>query len=552
MRAIRILFAALVAVSSLAGTGAVGSASTTSSTVGVAPEAVGLLDCNGYSPIQKSVKRNMVCADPRALYDGNPSRFYDNGHYIGHDEPSIRFLSTVPGSANNVTWSERLPTDPAALPTVATPGSDVTHWFELSVAPWFGMALCDPFSYPQAACKPNSDSNAPKNPPTFNVDGGGSSFLEVQFYPPGFGPFPDNISCDNSHWCASLHINDLECTGQFHFCNFNCIEPTNFAFIQTDGVPTGPPSPQRANLATVTPNAKTLLMNPGDQLRVHIFDAPVPGGGGSALKVQVDDISTGQSGFMQASAANGYMATILGNCKGVPFNYEPEYNTAQPQNLVPWAALQGGILTQYEIGHFTPCTTVTNPVTFSQGGFTDTFWQTCNGPYETPADNASNPEISDAPCYPFGDTHGGTSDPNQATGCSDAFGNGDVDFDGTPYWPDWPNSTSPNTFPSTFRQQQPTTNGQMYSGVQFETDLAASESTCHPTALSGCAAPPPGAPGGFYPYWTQATVDGSCVWEFGQMQNGNFFGGDAQYDGPSAYFFGTLSGPVLPNPNCSS
>jgi hypothetical protein len=551
MRMLRILFAVCVAVSSLAGTGAAGAASTTSSTDGVAPNAYGLLDCNGFSPIQKLIKPNMVCTDPRALYDGNPSRFYDNGHYIGHDEPSIRFLSTVPGSANDVTWTEQLPRDPVAAPTVATPGSDVTHWFELSVAPWFGMALCDPYSYPQAACKPNSDSNAPKNPPTFNVDGGGSSFLEVQFYPPGFGPFQDNISCDNSHWCASLHINDLECTGQFHFCNFNCIEPTNFAFIQTDGVPTGPPSPQRANLATVTPNAHTFLMNPGDQLRVHIFDAPVPGGGGSALKVQVDDLSTGQSGFMQASAANGYMATILGNCKGVPFNYEPEYSTAQPQNLVPWAALQGGILTQYEIGHFTPCSTVSDPVTFTVGSFTDTFWQTCSGPYEVPADNATNPEIADAPCYPVGDTHGGTSPPNEVTGCVDAFGNGDVDFDGTPYWPDWPNGTSPTTFPSTFLQQQPTTNGKMYSGAQFETDLAASESTCGPAALSGCAAPPPGAPGSFYPYWTQAKVGGTCVWEFGQMQNGSAFGGAAQYDGPSAYFFGTLSSPVLPNPNCS-
>jgi hypothetical protein len=551
MRMLRILFAVCVAVSSLAGTGAAGAASSTSSTDGVAPNAYGLLDCNGFSPIQKLIKPNMVCTDPRALYDGKPARFYDNGHYIGHDEPSIRFLSNLPGSGNNVTWNERLPEDPAALPSVASPGSDVTHWFELSIAPWFGMALCDPYSYPQAACKPNSDANAPKNPPTFNVDGGGSSFLEVQFYPPGFGPFDDNISCDNSHWCASLHINDLECTGQFHHCNFNCIEPTNFAFIQTDGVPTGPPSPQRANLATVTPNAHTLLMNPGDQLRVHIFDAPVPGGGGSALKVQVDDLSTGQSGFMQASAANGYMATNIGNCKGIPFNYEPEYDSAQPQNLVPWAALQGGILTQYEIGHFTPCTSVSNPATLSIGSFTDTFWQTCNGPYEASPDNATNPEISDAPCYTVGDTHGGTSPPNEVTGCVDAFGNGDVDFDGTPYWPDWPSSTSPNTFPSTFQQQQPTTNGQMYSGAQFETDVAASESTCGPAALSGCAVPPPGGPGNFYPYWTQARVGGTCVWEFGQMQNGNAFGGVAQYDGPSAYFFGTLSWPVLPNPNCS-
>jgi hypothetical protein len=547
VRGIAVAFALAVAtagsVPALAGTG---------TTTQVAPNKTGALDCNGFSPIQQSVKRTMVCTDPRSFEGGKPARFEDNGHYIGHDEPSIRFLSDRPGSANNVTWNETLPSDPAALPTVATPGSDVTHWFELSIAPWFGMALCDPYSYPQAACKPNSDRNAPRNPPTFDIGGGGSSFLEVQFYPPGFAPFVENISCDNTHWCASLHINDLECTARFNHCNPNCIEPTNFGFIQEDGLPTGPPSPQLANLATFTPNAKTLLMNPGDRLSVHIFDADLAGGG-RALEVHVDDLTTSHSGFMQASAANGFMATIIGNCKGVPFNYEPEYNRALPQNIVPWAALQGGILTQYEIGHFTPCSSLSDPATLDFGTFTDTYWQTCNGPYETVADSGSNPEPpgGDAFCFPFGDTHSGLhSDPNQVTGCEDFLAGGDLDFDGTPYWPDWPNSTTPNSFPSTFLQDQPLSNGQSYASVQFETDAAASESTCSPATLSGCAVPAPGSPGGFYPYYTQASVGGSCKWEFGQMTNGNSFGGVAQYDGPTAYFFGTLSGPIIPNPTC--
>ena len=547
VRGIAVAFALAVAtagsVPALAGTG---------TTPQVAPNKTGALDCNGFSPIQRSVKRTMVCTDPRSVEDGKPARFEDNGHYIGHDEPSIRFLSDRPGSANNVTWNEMLPSDPAVLPTVATPGSDVTHWFELSIAPWFGMALCDPYSYPQTACKPNSDRNAPRNPPTFDIGGGGSSFLEVQFYPPGFAPFVENISCDNTHWCASLHINDLECTARFNHCNPNCIEPTNFGFIQEDGVPTGPPSPQLANLSTFTPNAKTLLMNPGDRLSVHIFDADLAGGG-RALEVHVDDLTTSHSGFMQASAANGFMATIIGNCKGVPFNYEPEYNRALPQNIVPWAALQGGILTQYEIGHFTPCSSLSDPATLNFGAFTDTFWQTCNGPYETAADSGSNPEPpgGDAFCFPFGDTHSGLhSDPNLVTGCEDFLAGGDLDFDGTPYWPDWPNSTTPNSFPSTFLQDQPLSNGQPYASVQFETDAAASESTCSPATLSGCAVPAPGSPGGFYPYYTQASVGGSCKWEFGQMTNGNSFGGVAQYDGPTAYFFGTLSGPIIPNPTC--
>src|SRR5262245_9895269 len=117
----------------------------------VSPNAIGGLDCNGLSPIQHSIQLSGACTEPRAIYDGQPARFFDNGTYIGHDEPSIRFLSDVPGSANDVTWTETLPMDPMADPTVANPGSDITHWFELSIAPWFGMALCNPYSYPQAA-----------------------------------------------------------------------------------------------------------------------------------------------------------------------------------------------------------------------------------------------------------------------------------------------------------------------------------------------------------------------------------------------------------------
>ena len=57
----------------------------------VRPNAVGELDCNGFSPIQRSVKPTLVCADPALEHQ----RFEDHGHYIGHDEPSLRFLSST-------------------------------------------------------------------------------------------------------------------------------------------------------------------------------------------------------------------------------------------------------------------------------------------------------------------------------------------------------------------------------------------------------------------------------------------------------------------------
>jgi hypothetical protein len=516
------------------------------STGGVAPAAKGALDCNGFSPIQQTVKASGVCTDVRGFAKENANtqdrRFYDNGHYIGHDEPDLTFLSNKAGSGNDVTWTETLPMDPTAAPTVGTPGSDVTHWFELSVAPWFSMALCNPNSYPQSACKPNSDTNAPHG----KNAGGGSSFLEVQFYPPGEAPFSDNISCDNTHWCASLHINDLECTVGFHKCNTACEEPTNFAFIQKDGVPTGPAGPQVATLATNTPNDQTLLMNPGDSLKVHIFDAALAGGG-HALEVHIDDLTTGQSGFMQASAANGYMSTKMGNCKGVPFNYEPEYSTAAQGNIVPWAALQTDISTQFEIGHWTPCSSLSDLSTnfgldFITGG--DPFFLTCNGPYEGSADSASgNPEGfgGDAFCFNAGDTHGalyppgsylgGSVPPNTMTGCLDLLSGGDIDFDGTPYYADWPTGTSPTaTTPGSFVQSPPTTNGDKYSQTFFQTDVALSESTCG-ADISGCTVPPAG-PGNFYPYWSTISNGNDCSIVFGNVASGagvNNFGGFAQY-----------------------
>jgi hypothetical protein len=534
-----------------------------SARVWIKPNPKGNLDCNLMSRIQRTVLPANGCADIRGMYGIKNKwtwggRFYDNGRYIGHDEPDTRYLSSIHGSGNNVTWTERLGVDPARLPTVKTPGHDRTHYAELTVAPWFSMALCNQYSYPLLPCKPNSDVNAPGTvrapvPPGV-YPGAGSSFLEMQFYPPGMAPFADNVSCNNKDWCASLHINDLECTVNFARCNANCIEPTNFAFIQTNGVPTGPPSPQLADAATVTPNSHTLLMRPGDRLRIHIWDAPVPGHPGQkALETSILDLSTGQFGFMQASAANGFMATNIDNCEGTPLNYQPEYNTSRVRSIVPWAADQVDISTEFEIGHFEACSRVTQPFNVSTipgfAGITDISWNKCHGPYEATAPKkAEATEPGDAFCYPKGDTHFGLAPPNIVTGClDDVFQNGDLDYDGNSYWPDWPTSTVPNRFPSTFRQLAPTTtSGAGYARFQIQTDAALSESTCAYPNTTGCKVPPPSSPGKFYPYWT---LTKSCVLEFGNMTNGNAFGRFAQYGSvPPKLGYPQLFGPIMNNP----
>jgi hypothetical protein len=534
----RLALCALMAGAMMAlGTGA-GQAGATAS-AGVRPHATGELDCNGFSPIQAAVKRTLVCRDPSI----NGTRFEDHDHYIGHDEPSVMFISSKPNSASDVTWNEKLPVEPHALPTVKHPGSDVTHTFELTLAPWFSMNLCDPHSDPLLPCKPRSDSNAPAP----GYPGGGSAFMELQFYPPGFAPFSSSISCDNTHWCSALTIDSVECDASGN-CNDNCIEPVNFGWIQTNGVPTGPPSPQESNLATYTPNRHTLLMNQGDNIQIHMFDAKVRGG--RALEIRETDRTTGRSGYMIASASNGFMNTSPKDCSGTRFNFQPEYNTAKHANVSPWGFGFYSINSQYEIGHFEPCTKITGKVS---GPGIDTFWNNCKGPYEagTPPDT-SDPDVepNDSPCFPKGDTHGGTAAPNQVTGC-DVFDAavGDLDFDGTPYRADWPSAVKPNRYPSTFRVRPPTSEGDSYRQIQFVTDLSASEQNCDLFSGAGCTVPPPG-PGNFYPFFTFAKVNGQCVWEFGNMRNGNNFGQESQYGSVGPRTIGAFESKIKAAPAC--
>ncbi len=174
----------------------------------------GELDCNGFSPIQRPVRPSAECTDIRGFANVHnaynwDSRFFDNGHYIGHDEPDMTFNSSAAGSGGNVTWTETIGKEPTTAPSVDNPGHDSTHWFQLSVAPWYSMAMCDSNSYPQLPCTPNSDANAAScaNPTTCSPNsypGAGSAVMEMQFYPPGDSPFVDNTSCDNTHWCAAL------------------------------------------------------------------------------------------------------------------------------------------------------------------------------------------------------------------------------------------------------------------------------------------------------------------------------------------------------------
>ncbi|GAC1634842.1 MAG: hypothetical protein NVS4B11_36880 [Ktedonobacteraceae bacterium] len=219
---------------------------------------------------------------------------------------------------------------------------------------------------------------------------------------------------------------------------------------------------------------------------------------------------------MVASAANGFQSLDYHTClplNGTNFTFHPEFSTAKFGNFVPWAALQANVGFAIETGHFTPG---------------------ING----------DGDADDAPCF---------SGPT-LPGCLNFAQNGDVDFDGTSYLPDWPNGTSNTATSLQLKAPLSASSGSSnyqhkYPALQFETDVLASESTCMPSG-SGCTVPPPGAV--FYPFYAQSDKGANCHLTFGDDIRGatiNDFGRDAQYGTPNLpWFFGTASGGIRPNP----
>ncbi|HEX9034308.1 MAG TPA: hypothetical protein VF834_20885 [Streptosporangiaceae bacterium] len=573
---------------------------------GIVPNKVNNLDCNGWSRKYTALvpEHRILCVDPhgplRAPRHYSSSRagravkhwtrFIDNGHYIGHDEPSVKFISGTPNSANTMTYFMTMPTDPAMRPTNS---GSVVKYAELSPAPWFGLPLCDPRSYPQNPCTPDSDTNSGV---ISDPNAAGSAFMELQFYPPGFPPFADSVSCSQTLWCAAITIDSLE--SQFNFANLNpnCTEPVNFAFLSRNGKPAGPPSPQLASARTFLPNRNTLMIRSGDVLKVAITD-PSQG-----FTTTVTDLTTHQKGWITASAGNGFMNTDFQTCQGFRHTFHAEYNTAAQQNQVPWAALEGGVLMQQEMGHSEVCgalihrnplvqPTVTDRNVFdtcvggSEGGRRTVGEGSCSartgvcqhpmtqgtsGPIACPSKNFAGGqlcEFADGVCLPqgtrtvsFGQRQMKETSPVNFCQAG-RFQNGDLDFDGLPYQrTTWPNG-SPNV-PTSFRYAGPfDAAGQSYPQIQFETDVPGSEFLCDVFTGNLCTAPPVSAP--FYPFWTLTSKKGqnvghglfptgACVWNFGNTISGvttRNLGRDAQYGAPDlARFGGTTISPVRNNP----
>jgi hypothetical protein len=484
--------------------------------------------------------RTSLCTDA----NDNPP-----GEYVGHDEPSLEFKSGLAGSGNDITYTMTLPTEPSSFPTAS--GATGSTWnFQLRPTFWFGLTLCDTESAPEFTkkCAADSDANdlVSPNPRSRDYIGKhpGNAYMELQFYGPGYVPQFEGFGCTAHQYCAAMTIdsrtvnqnNGVENSTACNQYILGGAEPINWAYITKSGQSQAPANPlftgtfANPNLTAVSPDVnKDLLMSPGDRVRIHMHDTS------AGLRIDLNDLTTGQNGSMTASVANGFGHILYrphaNNCKMKPYAFHPEYSTGNPRGNT-WSAHTYNVAMSDEIGHFENCLAIDANFNCTQPGAQDSTLD---------EDDGNNF------CVP-----GTDSTLVQIDGCfSD-----DADWDGQSYRMDWP-GTNPNVaqdqalHPSPVLFTSPLANGRSnYSTIAFETDLPRIEADdaqdnppfCDRMTGANCVNPPSGAQ--FYPFFTTGTANGGCVWQ----QGGNFIPGTTNhFGGSSTSEFGPLLKTVYPD-----
>jgi hypothetical protein len=459
----------------------------------------------------KPAHRHIDCSRGRSMCTevADSEQAFGEGNYVGHDEPSLLFYSSVPGSGNHMRYRGLIPKDPPPTPM---PGQR-SYNFMLAATFWYGMALCDTQSYPLQVktCTPDSDSNIV---PATNPRHTGAAFTELQFYPPGYVRQFDGFSCSARKWCVAMTIDSLSInpvTGEV--LNDTCanrvgIEPVNFAYLTHNGKPQGPPNPVEFDaVKSGRPDpAKDLFLNDGDEYTVTMHDSD------HGLVAEVDDATTGEKGSMTASAQNGFGQVKFApnpstECTNIPYDFHPMYSTSSPATRVPWAAHSYNVAFDDEIGHFDYCSDV--PQRFGSCAGTE-------GTHHEPAD------LDDNYCFA----------PPAATlvhvgGCLDS----NYGFDGQSYQNVWPDGDlrlhpSPILFTSPLTGDHYTTD---YGRVGFEADTPRIETpdsnvnNCDRSTGAGCTRVPltdDHTPAAFYPFFSSGHALGGCAWTIGRTVPG--------------------------------
>ena len=456
--------------------------------------------------------RPFLCLDPYHSIG-------ENGAYTGHDEPSVQFTSHRPGTGGRrLLYYVRLPQDPPKPPK--QDGTGGTWDFQLRATFWLSITMCDTESSPNytKSCKPNSDANArfrsndPRSPHYIGKSPG-NAFMELQFYAPGWVPQFDGFGCTATKWCANMTIDSLSDQDNTGIAqNSDCLEnhflvgeePINWAYITKSGVSQAPANPlalsDDPNLTglVVDPH-KALLMNPGDELRVFMHDTD------AGYRVDITDLTTGASGSMTASIANGFGHVLFQpdakKCHVKPYAFHPMYDSAVPRGTT-WAAHTTNVGASDEIGHFEYCDAA-DPVTLA-----------CTSP------GVGDPQLDEDDQYCLDGSNYPGAQP--IIGCL----LDDGDFDGTSYQFDWPGTSKDavvdqRLHETPFRFTIPTSGGRPLEHVAFETDLpriergepGSPQPECDRVTGAHCVNPPPGSE--FYPIYTVARDDGRCWFQQG-------------------------------------
>ncbi len=268
-------------------------------------------------------------------------------------------------------------------------------------------------------------------------------------------------------------------------------------------------------------------MNSGDHIQTSFTDTP------NGLKVTLHDLTTGGTGSMTASKANGFAqvkyAPTGSSCTAIPYDFHPMYSTSSTKTRVTWAAGSYNVAFDTEIGHFQFCTGPKKIPATPFGLLPNGNPTTCpKGDTEGRGINRQPPDSDDLFCFP-----GKEALVYKVTGCSYTNVPG---YDGASYQRLWPNGNT-KLHPTPFKFTSPTTGPgytKQYSQIGFETDLPAIEPTCNELTGAGCTLIPQtdeGQPAAFYPFYSTTKAAGRCYWQFGNDIPGQTsdFGQNGQY-----------------------
>ena len=233
------------------------------------------------------VSHSSLCAD---IYS-NPG-----DEYVGHDEPSLEFKSSEPGSGNDITY--QVPTRGSAAEAARgrlgrdlelRAAADVVvraHAVRLRVGPGVHEDVHTGLRRERPRRNRPERSELHRQASRQRVHG--AAVLRARLRPQfeGFG-------CAATRYCAAMTIDSLtegQNTGtgggqpNTPACNnyiLGGIEPINWAYVTKSGVSQAPADPlftgtfDNPNFAAVNPDFdRDLMMSPGDRITIHMHDTP--------------------------------------------------------------------------------------------------------------------------------------------------------------------------------------------------------------------------------------------------------------------------------------